>query len=223
MGNKAEARFEFIQERAEFAERRRCWTCDGGVRGRFKACPASVARRGTRAVSGCCCSRISIRDDVRRCGHHKLARPGTRPGRPIADDPAAIIDARTIRSAIRCAAPDCPPRRMRATRRGPRSPAATRRRSWLAGCRRWRSLRCSRSRTHSLDLLVRDALAAIQRRIARLMPAICHSLTSTYSAMASAARKERLRPVLLASFSSRFLTAASTRTVNVADDMHLPM
>src|SRR5262249_13082912 len=53
--------------------------------------------------------------------------------------------------------------------------------------------------------------------IAFLMPATCHSLTSRYSLMASAARKERLRPVLLASFSSRFLAAESTRTVKVIE------
>ncbi len=29
MGTKAEARFDFIQERAEFAERGGCWTCEG--------------------------------------------------------------------------------------------------------------------------------------------------------------------------------------------------
>src|SRR5438128_7385124 len=52
------------------------------------------------------------------------------------------------------------------------------------------------------------------------MPATCHSLTSRYSWIASAARKERLRPVLLASRSSRFLAAASTRTVKVAERMN---
>ncbi len=55
--------------------------------------------------------------------------------------------------------------------------------------------------------------------IARLMPATCHSLTSRYSLIASAARKERLRPVLLANRSSRFFTPVSTLTVNVVERM----
>src|SRR6267154_945013 len=58
--------------------------------------------------------------------------------------------------------------------------------------------------------------------IACLIPATCHSLTSRYSLIASAARNERLRPVLLASFSRRFLALLSTRTVNVAEVMFLP-
>jgi hypothetical protein len=55
--------------------------------------------------------------------------------------------------------------------------------------------------------------------IARLMPATCHSLTFRYSLIASAARKERLRPVLLANRSNRFLTAESILTVNVVEGM----
>src|SRR6188474_3454657 len=55
--------------------------------------------------------------------------------------------------------------------------------------------------------------------MAFLTPATCHSLTSRYSLSASAARNDRLRPVLFASFSSRFLTSVSTRTVNVVDDI----
>src|ERR1700692_2622910 len=51
--------------------------------------------------------------------------------------------------------------------------------------------------------------------IARLTPATCHSFTSRYALSASAARNERVRPVLLASFSKRFLTSRSTRTVKV--------
>src|SRR5262249_17933417 len=58
--------------------------------------------------------------------------------------------------------------------------------------------------------------------IARRMPPTCHSLTSRYSWMASAARKERLRPVLLANRSSRFLTPVSTLTVNVVERMLFP-
>ena len=50
-------------------------------------------------------------------------------------------------------------------------------------------------------------------------PATCHSLTSRYSLSASAARNDRLRPVLFASFSSRFLTSVPTRTVKVVDGM----
>src|SRR6266566_2035248 len=53
--------------------------------------------------------------------------------------------------------------------------------------------------------------------IACLMPATCHSLISRYSLIASAARKERVRPVLFANRSSRFFTPVSTRTVNVVD------
>ncbi len=45
--------------------------------------------------------------------------------------------------------------------------------------------------------------------MARLMPLTCHSLTSRYSWIASAARKERLRPVLFANRSSRFFTPVS--------------
>src|SRR5712692_6046929 len=55
--------------------------------------------------------------------------------------------------------------------------------------------------------------------MACLTPATCHSLTSRYSLSASAARNDRLRPVLLASFSSRLLTSVSTRTVNVVEDI----
>ncbi len=55
--------------------------------------------------------------------------------------------------------------------------------------------------------------------MARLTPATCHSFTSRYSLSASAARKDRLRPVLLAGFSSRFLTSGSTRTVKVVEGM----
>ena len=56
------------------------------------------------------------------------------------------------------------------------------------------------------------------------MPATCHSLKSRYSLIASAARNDRLRPVLLASFASRFLTAASMRTLTVVEDIvvHMP-
>src|SRR2546423_8147396 len=53
--------------------------------------------------------------------------------------------------------------------------------------------------------------------IAFLTPATCHSFTSRYSRSASAARNERLRPVLLASFSRRFFTSVSTRSVNVVE------
>ena len=55
--------------------------------------------------------------------------------------------------------------------------------------------------------------------IARLMPATCHSLISRYSVIASAARNERVRPVLLANRSSRFFTPVPMRTVNVVESM----
>ena len=48
--------------------------------------------------------------------------------------------------------------------------------------------------------------------MASLVPATCASFTSRYSLMASAARKELLRPAILASFSSRCLVAALTLT-----------
>ena len=47
-----------------------------------------------------------------------------------------------------------------------------------------------------------------------MMPEICHSFVSRYAAIASAARNERERPVLLASFSSRLLVERFTRTEN---------
>src|ERR1019366_4779600 len=51
------------------------------------------------------------------------------------------------------------------------------------------------------------------------MPATCHSFKSRYSLIASAARKDRLRPVLLANFSNRFLMIGSIRTLTVVEDM----
>jgi hypothetical protein len=45
-----------------------------------------------------------------------------------------------------------------------------------------------------------------------VMPEICHSFVSRYVVIASAARNERERPVLLASFSSLLLVERSTRT-----------
>jgi hypothetical protein len=49
-----------------------------------------------------------------------------------------------------------------------------------------------------------------------VMPEICHSFVSRYAAIASAARNERERPVLLASFWSLLLVERSTRTENVS-------
>ena len=49
-----------------------------------------------------------------------------------------------------------------------------------------------------------------------MMPEICHSFVSRYAAIALAARNERERPVLLASFSSLFLVERFTRTENVS-------
>src|ERR1022692_1627080 len=51
------------------------------------------------------------------------------------------------------------------------------------------------------------------------MPSTCHSFKFRYSLIASAARKDRLRPVLLASFSSRFLITGSIRTLTVVEAM----
>jgi class 3 adenylate cyclase len=49
-----------------------------------------------------------------------------------------------------------------------------------------------------------------------VMPEICHSFVSRYVVIASAARNERERPVLLASFSSLLLVERSTRTESVS-------
>jgi hypothetical protein len=49
-----------------------------------------------------------------------------------------------------------------------------------------------------------------------VMPEICHSFVSRYAVIASAARNERERPVLLASFWSLLLVERSTRTENVS-------
>ena len=57
--------------------------------------------------------------------------------------------------------------------------------------------------------------------MASLVPETCASFTSRYSLMASAARKELLRPAILASFSSRCLVAALTLTVNFVDSVLL--
>jgi hypothetical protein len=78
-----------------------------------------------------------------------------------------------------------------------------------------RSLRPPHDATHSLTCSCEIPSPRSTDAIARLIPATCHSLTSRYSLIASAARKDRLRPVLLASLSSRFFAAASTRTVKV--------
>ena len=68
--------------------------------------------------------------------------------------------------------------------------------------------------THSLTWSCEAPLTAIERR--RGFPN-AHSFKSRYSLIASAARKNRLRPVLLASFSSRFLTTGSMRMLTVVD------
>src|SRR5271166_315791 len=78
---------------------------------------------------------------------------------------------------------------------------------------------CLRSQefTQSLTSLCETPSPRSSETMARLTPATCHSFASRYSLSASAARKERVRPVLLASFSSRFLTPGSTRTVKVVE------
>ena len=79
----------------------------------------------------------------------------------------------------------------------------------------------SSSVPHELTQAVTDSCGTPSPRsseaMARLMPVTCHSLTSRYSLIATAARKDRLRPVILASRSSRLLTPASTLTVNVVE------
>src|SRR5271156_351793 len=82
-----------------------------------------------------------------------------------------------------------------------------------------RSPRLPQDVTQSLTCSCETPSPRSREAIACLMPATCHSLTSRYSLIASAARKDRLRPVLLASLSRRFLAAASTRTVKVAERM----
>jgi hypothetical protein len=63
---------------------------------------------------------------------------------------------------------------------------------------------------------------AIDLSDARSMPATCYSLTARYSLIASAARDERLRPVLFASFPSRFFTRLSSRTVSGVERTAFP-
>src|SRR5262245_23540662 len=58
--------------------------------------------------------------------------------------------------------------------------------------------------THSLTSACGTPSPRSSEAMAFRMPATCHSFTLTYSASASAARNDRLRPVLLASFSNRF-------------------
>jgi hypothetical protein len=86
---------------------------------------------------------------------------------------------------------------------------------WGAGF----SLALPQEATQSLTELCGIPWPRSSEAIARLMPAICDSLTSRYVLMASATRIERLRPVLLANRSSRFFTPVSTRTVSVVDFM----
>src|SRR6516165_8697397 len=66
-----------------------------------------------------------------------------------------------------------------------------------------RSLRVSHEATHSLMRSCGTPLPRSRDAMAPMMPATCHSLMSRYCSMASAARKARLRPVLLASFCNR--------------------
>src|SRR6266446_3056137 len=73
--------------------------------------------------------------------------------------------------------------------------------------------------THALTCSCGMLSPRSSEAMAFLTPATCHSLTSRYSFSASAARNDRLRPVLLASFSSRLLTSVSTRTVKVVEDI----
>src|SRR5216683_1014808 len=82
-----------------------------------------------------------------------------------------------------------------------------------------RSLSLPQDLTQSLTCSCGTPSPRSREAIAFLRPATCHSLTSRYSLIASAARKDRLRPVLLANFSRRFFAAVSTRTVNVVERM----
>src|SRR3989338_5133992 len=70
--------------------------------------------------------------------------------------------------------------------------------------------------THFLTSSCWMPIPASSERMAFLIPTTCHSLMSRYSLIACAARNARLRPVFLASSSSRFLVERSTRTENVA-------
>src|ERR1700694_5292320 len=67
-------------------------------------------------------------------------------------------------------------------------------------CPRWGGMHCPRS----------------SEAMAPRMPATCHSLMSRYSSMASAARKARLRPVLLASCCHLALVERARRTETVS-------
>src|SRR5665811_1709346 len=73
--------------------------------------------------------------------------------------------------------------------------------------------------THSLTRSCATPSPRSSEPTAFAIPATCHSFKSRYSFIASVARNDRLRPVLLANFSSRFLLAGSMRTLTVVEDM----
>src|SRR5216683_4552925 len=70
------------------------------------------------------------------------------------------------------------------------------------------------------SLLTNCASSRSASSIAALISAICHSLSSIYARIASAARKDLVRAVALASFSSRALILRSTRIV-ITSDIHV--
>jgi hypothetical protein len=78
-----------------------------------------------------------------------------------------------------------------------------------------RSLRVSQEPTQSLTRACEMPLPRSSEERAFCMPATCHSLVSRWATIASTARNERERPVLLASFSRRCLVERPTRTENV--------
>jgi hypothetical protein len=80
----------------------------------------------------------------------------------------------------------------------------------------WRSLRDSHEVTHSLTRWWGMPLPRSSEAMAPRMPATCHSLMSRYSSMAAAARKVRLRPVLLASCCNLALIERARRTETVS-------
>jgi hypothetical protein len=79
-----------------------------------------------------------------------------------------------------------------------------------------RSLVVSQDRTQFLTRSWGMPLPRSSEERAAVMPEICHSFVSRYAAIASAARNERERPVLLASFWSLLFVERSTRTENVS-------
>jgi len=115
---------------------------------------------------------------------------------------------------------DCPPRYRSAKRQGDRLPQATRSAS-RCGALGGRTFAFIPPRANPFfDLLVRYSFVSVERCHGRLDARDLPFVDRKDSAIASAARNDRLRPVFLASFSSRFFTALSTRRVKFVEGMN---